>query len=351
MNHNQSVFTRLCVPRATSRGRPTLWSAGESLSQSGQPEPGDPAARCAPRRAASPAHRPLQAALEAKGPRGSAAGADLSARRSPGPRVSKEEIEEGKVVGLLPPPTTTTIKLGVRFESYQAPGSASPGFWPQHSDSQTPRFCRAHRPSRPGSWPASPGRGALDVSALARIPGVRGPGPGASTSRPLLALLLLLLLLPLPAGAWYKHVASPRYHTVGRAAGLLMGLRRSPYLWRRTLRAAAGPLASDTLTPRPAASNSLLLLPSRVQELWEARRRSSWAGLPVRAPRRPRASEPAPVPESRLGSSSWTLTGSARAFGETSLAQLWPLRKPPSLALVRLLYYPESVPDPPRPGA
>uniref|UniRef100_A0A8C1A092 Neuropeptide W n=1 Tax=Castor canadensis TaxID=51338 RepID=A0A8C1A092_CASCN len=130
--------------------------------------------------------------------------------------------------------------------------------------------------------------------------GVRGPGPGASTSRPLLALLLLLLLLPLPAGAWYKHVASPRYHTVGRAAGLLMGLRRSPYLWRRTLRAAAGPLASDTLTPRPAASNSLLLLPSRVQELWEARRRSSWAGLPVRAPRRPRASEPAPVPESRL---------------------------------------------------
>ncbi|XP_063171103.1 neuropeptide W [Candoia aspera] len=46
-------------------------------------------------------------------------------------------------------------------------------------------------------------------------------------------LLLLLLLLPGPAGAWYKHVASPRYHTVGRASGLLMGVRRSPYLWRR----------------------------------------------------------------------------------------------------------------------
>uniref|UniRef100_A0A670JQ25 Neuropeptide W n=1 Tax=Podarcis muralis TaxID=64176 RepID=A0A670JQ25_PODMU len=42
-----------------------------------------------------------------------------------------------------------------------------------------------------------------------------------------------LILLVAPAGAWYKHVASPRYHTVGRASGLLMGVRRSPYLWRR----------------------------------------------------------------------------------------------------------------------
>ncbi|XP_032930227.2 neuropeptide W [Catharus ustulatus] len=52
------------------------------------------------------------------------------------------------------------------------------------------------------------------------------------------ALVLLGLMLPAaPAGAWYKHVASPRYHTVGRASGLLMGVRRSPYLWRRELAA------------------------------------------------------------------------------------------------------------------
>ncbi|XP_039211494.1 neuropeptide W isoform X1 [Crotalus tigris] len=57
----------------------------------------------------------------------------------------------------------------------------------------------------------------------------RLPGPGLL----LLLSLLLLPLLPGPAGAWYKHVASPRYHTVGRASGLLMGIRRSPYLWRR----------------------------------------------------------------------------------------------------------------------
>uniref|UniRef100_A0A8D0KY86 Neuropeptide W n=1 Tax=Strix occidentalis caurina TaxID=311401 RepID=A0A8D0KY86_STROC len=54
---------------------------------------------------------------------------------------------------------------------------------------------------------------------------------------------LVLLGLMLPAGAWYKHVASPRYHTVGRASGLLMGVRRSPYLWRRELPAEP---------PRPA---------------------------------------------------------------------------------------------------
>ncbi|XP_030067853.1 neuropeptide W [Microcaecilia unicolor] len=42
-----------------------------------------------------------------------------------------------------------------------------------------------------------------------------------------------LLLLLQPISAWYKHAASPRYHTVGRASGLLMGIRRSPYLWRR----------------------------------------------------------------------------------------------------------------------
>ncbi|XP_040430533.1 neuropeptide W [Cygnus olor] len=69
------------------------------------------------------------------------------------------------------------------------------------------------------------------------------------------ALVLLGLMLPAapPAGAWYKHVASPRYHTVGRASGLLMGVRRSPYLWRRELppeppRRPGGPAPA---APRP----------------------------------------------------------------------------------------------------
>ncbi|CAH2307438.1 neuropeptide W [Pelobates cultripes] len=45
----------------------------------------------------------------------------------------------------------------------------------------------------------------------------------------------LLLAAPQPGVSWYKHSASPRYHTVGRASGLLIGVRRSPYLWRRSV--------------------------------------------------------------------------------------------------------------------
>lgn len=137
------------------------------------------------------------------------------------------------------------------------------------------------------------------MSALAPSREARGPGPRAPVNRLRPLLLLLLLSLPLPAGAWYKHVASPRYHTVGRASGLLMGLRRSPYLWRRALGGAAGALSLDTLVPGPASGNTLLL-PSPGQELWEVRRRSSPAGLPVRAPRSPRDLERTRQPEQSL---------------------------------------------------
>ncbi|XP_026340816.3 neuropeptide W [Ursus arctos] len=144
----------------------------------------------------------------------------------------------------------------------------------------------------------------------------------------MLALLLLLLLSSPPAGAWYKHVASPRYHTVGRAAGLLMGLRRSPYMWRRALRPAAGSLAwdtqglgefpqglsaKDTLSPAPVLRGALLLS-SGVRELLEMGRRYSRAGPRVSAPRSQRAAEPEPELEPQLGTPSWTSVKQARAF-------------------------------------
>lgn len=129
---------------------------------------------------------------------------------------------------------------------------------------------------------------------------MRGPGPGALG--PLLPLLLLLLLLPLPASAWYKHVASPRYHTVGRASGLLMGLRRSPYLWRRALGGAAGPLAR---LPGPVAAGSALLFPSPRQKPWEVLSRTSPAGHPVHASRSPRDLEGVLQPEQSLSLHSW----------------------------------------------
>ncbi|XP_061477781.1 neuropeptide B [Rhineura floridana] len=49
-----------------------------------------------------------------------------------------------------------------------------------------------------------------------------------------LALLFLALaaLLSLPAEAWYKQTAGPSYYSVGRASGLLSGIRRSPYIRR-----------------------------------------------------------------------------------------------------------------------
>ncbi|XP_038619860.1 neuropeptide W [Tachyglossus aculeatus] len=66
-------------------------------------------------------------------------------------------------------------------------------------------------------------------------PPVPSPSPPPPPPPPLLLVLLGLLVLSGQVAAWYKHVASPRYHTVGRASGLLMGIRRSPYLWRRAL--------------------------------------------------------------------------------------------------------------------
>ncbi|XP_029389053.1 neuropeptide W [Mus pahari] len=167
-------------------------------------------------------------------------------------------------------------------------------------------------------------QGAIDVNALASNREVRGPGPGTPRNRPLLPMLLLLLLLPLPASAWYKHVASPRYHTVGRASGLLMGLRRSPYQWRRALGGAAGPLSR---LPGPVARGALLL-PSPGQELWEVRSRSSRAGLSVHAPRSPRDLEGVRQPEQSLSIHSWIAEEpAARAFGETLRAQPWFLQQ------------------------
>lgn len=47
----------------------------------------------------------------------------------------------------------------------------------------------------------------------------------------LLCLVLAALLSP-PAEAWYKQGTGPSYYSVGRASGLLSGIRRSPYMRR-----------------------------------------------------------------------------------------------------------------------
>ncbi|XP_058140895.1 neuropeptide B [Dasypus novemcinctus] len=58
----------------------------------------------------------------------------------------------------------------------------------------------------------------------------------------LAAAALALCLLLAPRGlAWYKPAAGSGHYSVGRAAGLLSGLRRSPYARRSEPRVGAGP--------------------------------------------------------------------------------------------------------------
>ncbi|KAM9210790.1 neuropeptide B [Dugong dugon] len=56
-------------------------------------------------------------------------------------------------------------------------------------------------------------------------------------------------LLALPGCAWYKPAAGPSYYTVGRAAGLLLGFRRSPYARRTEPAVGVGPLGQAGALP------------------------------------------------------------------------------------------------------
>lgn len=50
---------------------------------------------------------------------------------------------------------------------------------------------------------------------------------GRSDERALLILAICVLAVHTPAEAWYKQAAGPSYYSVGRASGLLSGIRRS----------------------------------------------------------------------------------------------------------------------------
>ncbi|KAM3864477.1 neuropeptide B-like [Diretmus argenteus] len=51
------------------------------------------------------------------------------------------------------------------------------------------------------------------------------------TPAKLLVLIVIIstLVSRSPTEAWYKQVGGPTYYSVGRASGLLSGIRRSPY--------------------------------------------------------------------------------------------------------------------------
>lgn len=78
------------------------------------------------------------------------------------------------------------------------------------------------------------------------------PWAGGLCERATVKLLLLLLLFP--AGAWYKHLVNPGYHTVGRGAHPTCGTAQhfqAPCLDTLGLRVhTQGPSARDTLYRR-----------------------------------------------------------------------------------------------------
>lgn len=54
-----------------------------------------------------------------------------------------------------------------------------------------------------------------------------------SSARSVLVLAAALVLVSCqPADAWYKQATGPSYYSVGRASGLLSGIRRSPHARR-----------------------------------------------------------------------------------------------------------------------
>ncbi|KAM9843779.1 neuropeptide B-like [Aulostomus maculatus] len=56
----------------------------------------------------------------------------------------------------------------------------------------------------------------------------------ARLTLPIVVISMLVACSP-GTDAWYKQVTGPSYYSVGRASGLLSGIRRSPYVRRAEL--------------------------------------------------------------------------------------------------------------------
>ncbi|XP_013885769.1 neuropeptide B [Austrofundulus limnaeus] len=78
-------------------------------------------------------------------------------------------------------------------------------------------------------------------------------------SKLLIPVAVILLLVSLgPTEAWYKQVAGPSYYSVGRASGLLSGIRRSPHVRRGEPRSESGESESDGVLSELLSHNSAL---------------------------------------------------------------------------------------------
>lgn len=79
--------------------------------------------------------------------------------------------------------------------------------------------------------------------------------PDRSARSAVLLATVAVLLSCCPADAWYKQATGPSYYSVGRASGLLSGIRRSPYVRRSDTESAldAGESTGNSVMPELSA--------------------------------------------------------------------------------------------------
>ncbi|CAB1350133.1 unnamed protein product [Coregonus sp. 'balchen'] len=75
----------------------------------------------------------------------------------------------------------------------------------------------------------------------------------------LVIVVISMLVSCNPTEAWYKQVSGPSYYSVGRASGLLSGIRRSPYVRRSETESDSGEsTVNSILSEQSSRLNSVL---------------------------------------------------------------------------------------------
>lgn len=87
--------------------------------------------------------------------------------------------------------------------------------------------------------------------------------PERSVRSAVLLAAVAVLLSCCPADAWYKQATGPSYYSVGRASGLLSGIRRSPYV-RRSDTESAGESTGNSVMPELSARHITPVLKNMV---------------------------------------------------------------------------------------
>ncbi|KAK2833424.1 hypothetical protein Q5P01_017313 [Channa striata] len=86
----------------------------------------------------------------------------------------------------------------------------------------------------------------------------------------LVAVAVVSVLLACgPSEGWYKQVGGPSYYSVGRASGLLSGIRRSPNVRRAELEPADSgeSAANSVLSGLPPRTSALKTMPVCIKDI------------------------------------------------------------------------------------